>query len=453
MFNQTTKLMLKHFLTRNSLLVSSCAVLFLLFSSCHMEEATLSEGSKLSLNNTSIDIQHITTVTGTKVTAECIQETRSSGEIIQLCVPENWNGQLIIYAHGYVSEFEPLRLPDEANTFSPIISSLGFAFATTSFSQNGLAIQQGLQEIIQLKNTFAKKFGNPSITYITGASQGGIITALALERYPQLFNGGLSLCGPCGDFQRQVNYYGDFRVLFDYFFKGVLPGSVETIPDELIQHWETIYVPKILNAIRSNPLATRKLLAVGQAPYEDGNQSTIEETVIRVLWYNVFATRDAVLKLGGKPFENKDKVYFGSGNFFEDIRINTQVKRYVADATAKATIAQLYETTGNLNVPMVMEHTTKDPIQLFWHLSLYGLKTIKQGKAFNFTGIPVIRYGHCTFNEVEVLGGLALLILRVTGQELLTAKPLLEKGALENKVITQVEVNGKMTTKMSSKIF
>jgi hypothetical protein len=32
-----------------------------------------------------------------------------------------------------------------------------------------------------------------------------------------LYLGGLAICGPIGDFGQQINYWGDFRALYDYF--------------------------------------------------------------------------------------------------------------------------------------------------------------------------------------------------------------------------------------------
>ena len=40
------------------------------------------------------------------------------------------------------------------------------------------------------------------------------------------------------------------------------------------------------------------------------NPSTIVNTALDALWYNVFATNDAVQKLGGNPFGNKLTLVF-----------------------------------------------------------------------------------------------------------------------------------------------
>src|SRR5262249_55548636 len=142
------------------------------------------------------------------------------------CIPSSgWNGDLVVFAHGYTDvtqplDFQHLHLPD--GTYIPtLIQSLGFAFATTSYRQNGLTILEGADDIRELVLVFRALAGAPHHTYITGVSEGGLITALLAEQSPELFSGGLSTCGPIGDFRRQIDYIGDFRVLFNYFFPGV----------------------------------------------------------------------------------------------------------------------------------------------------------------------------------------------------------------------------------------
>ncbi|MDQ4141209.1 MAG: hypothetical protein M3142_11880, partial [Bacteroidota bacterium] len=250
------------------------------------------------------------------------------------------------------------------------------------------------------------------------------ITTLAMERYPQLFSGGLSLCGPCGNFRKQINYYGDFRVLFDYFFPGVLPGDAIHIPDKLIRHWDAVYVPAILQAIRKNPEAALKLLRVAKAPYDPNDVNTIGETFIRVLWYDVFATRDAIQKLNGQPYENCNRVYSGTGSHREDKKLNARVDRFTADRAALKTIARYYQTTGNIRRPLIKAHTSLDQVVPAWHLALYQAKIQAQGTKALFSGILVERYGHCTFTGEEIVAYISLLVQKVQGQPLAAGQQL-----------------------------
>ena len=79
------------------------------------------------------------------------------------------------------------------------------------------------------------------------------MTTLAIEQRPDLFAGGLATCGPIGDFQKQIDYFGDFRVLYDYFFPDILPGNATNIPTALVKDWPDKFQPRALDALSQNP--------------------------------------------------------------------------------------------------------------------------------------------------------------------------------------------------------
>src|SRR5205823_4600707 len=119
---------------------------------------------------------------------------------------------------------------------------------------------------------------------------------------------------------------GDFRVLFDYFFPGVvLPGSPIAVPDVLMQKWYAVYAPAVAGALAANPGRALELLRVAKAPFDPADPRTIVQTALDVLWYNVFATNDAAAKLGGNPYGNRLRWYFGSKN---DWALNLAVQRF-----------------------------------------------------------------------------------------------------------------------------
>ncbi|GEO03594.1 hypothetical protein AAE02nite_12580 [Adhaeribacter aerolatus] len=382
--------------------------------------------------------QQVKTVAGTTTLVGCTVETLKTGEIVQICVPENWNGELIIYAHGYVSEFESLALPTEAAAYVPLFTSLGYAFATTSYTENGLAIQTGIDNILDLRKRFIKEYGEPKYIYLTGGSEGGIVTTLAIERYPKLFSGGLSLCGPCGDFQKQINYYADFRVVFDYYFPNILPGDAIHIPDELIRNWETVYVPAIIQAITLNPAIALKILSITGAPYDPNNPTTIGQTFLRALWYDVFATRNAIEVLKGQPYDNTATQYVVPGNPAETLLLNAQVDRFSADKQALKNVEKYYQTSGDISIPLVKMHTTGDPTIPFWHFPLYQAKITAQDANALYTGIPIARYGHCTFTETEIALAFARLVQQVKSQPLVLAHQLAAQ-AQNGKIIASVQ--------------
>src|ERR1044071_6975911 len=61
-------------------------------------------------------------------------------QVVLICVPENWNRNLVIYAHGFVPPQPPFPLALPINeltigtTFVPqLFLAQGFAFATSSY--------------------------------------------------------------------------------------------------------------------------------------------------------------------------------------------------------------------------------------------------------------------------------------------------------------------------------
>lgn len=347
----------------------------------------------------------------------CVDGPQSTGAIYRICMPDSWNGDLVLWAHGYVDPQEPVAIPEgqltlpDGTSLPDIVNGLNYAFATTSYRDNGLVVPLAVDDLIDLVNVFETQEGAPGKVFVIGASEGGLITTLAVEDHPDVFDGGIAACGPVGNFNTQVSHFGDFRVLFDYFFPGILPGDGPDIPQEVIDNWDSVYEPAIVSAIQSNSSAIRQLMAVSKAPFDPTNLTSVIETVRGLLWYNVHATNDAIAKLGGNPFENSTKVYRGSNN---DYLLNWNVKRFSADPQALAEIAASYQTSGNLEVPLVTLHTRGDPIVPYVHEDLYTAKTISAGDWFMHLNVPIDRYGHCEFQAQEALFSFFLLQVLVT---------------------------------------
>jgi pimeloyl-ACP methyl ester carboxylesterase len=343
------------------------------------------------------------------VPGPCVPGALPSGARSLVCVPlSGWNGQLVVYAHGYVApglplDFYQLTLPD-GTPLPALLQSLGYAFATTTYRQNGLAILEGAADIRELVAAIGQVYPPPTRTYLAGVSEGGLVAALLAERSPELFTGALATCAPIGSFRLQTNYIGDFRVLFDYYFPGVIPGSPISIPLSVMQNWQTAYVPAITARLAADPARTAELLRVALAPSDPAQPPTMINTALNLLFYNVFGTNDAAAKLGGNPFDNRLRWYFGSSN---DVRLNRQVRRFAAARAAVASMKR-YETSGNLTIPLVTLHTTLDETVPAWHELLYigKVDTFDRGR---FVPLPVKRYGHCAFTTTEVLTAFGVL--------------------------------------------
>ncbi len=346
---------------------------------------------------------------------------QSSGAVYRVCMPEAscWNGDLVIWAHGYVDPNQPVGIPEDqlvldGVSLPALVNALGFGFATTSYSSNGLAVLQGVQDVTDLVGVFSSQQRAPGHVYLVGASEGGLVTALGVEQRPDVFAGGLATCGPVGWFQGQLQYLGDFRTVFDVYFPGVIPGPATAVPPYVMASWNGSYVPAIQAALAANPAARDQLLAVTHAPYDPANPATKDETILGLLWYDVFATNDAATKLGGNPYGNRYTIYTGSSN---DLLLNLLVHRYASDPAATTEVRNHYETSGKLSRPVVSLHTTGDPIIPYAHETLYDWKVAVSGSSALHDDLPVSRYGHCQFTAAEALVGFIDLLIKAGAQQ------------------------------------
>jgi dienelactone hydrolase len=140
------------------------------------------------------------------------------GGLYKIEIPDAWNGELVLYAHGYVpnqgAQGSALRVGN-----SPIREHLikeGYAWAASSYRCNGYVPGQGLLDTMALTDLFTKANGGrtPQRVYLTGTSMGGHVTLLGMHEFPTSFAGGLAMC-PAGP------------ELFDFF--AATAGAAEVI--------------------------------------------------------------------------------------------------------------------------------------------------------------------------------------------------------------------------------
>ena len=343
---------------------------------------------------------------------------QDSGSIYRICMPPpgEYNGDLMIWAHGFQDAGTPVEIPEDQLCLDDfcipdLVNGLGFGFATNSYSKTGLAVRQGMADIIDLVDIYAAEKGQPTNVYLVGASEGGVITALLVEGRPDLFDAGIAACGPVGDFPYQINYFGDARVVFDYFFPGLIPGDPFDPPQDLVEGWKLYYelVVKPVVFQPANLDRLNQLVAVARLPFDSSRYlETVEESLADVLRYSVVNFHDATQTLGGFPYDNQFRWYSGSNN---DLVLNLAIPRVAADPAAVIEMETFYDTSGDLEAPLITLHTTRDQQVPFFHELLYLGKTIESGAFLTrHVNLTADRYGHCEFTTAEVLLAVTLML-------------------------------------------
>src|SRR5687767_11667380 len=74
---------------------------------------------------------------------EVVDGRTGPGSVYRLVRPSNWNGILLLYAHGYVPRDLPVGITPDDELVISLVSARGFAVAVSSFSENGSVVKDG----------------------------------------------------------------------------------------------------------------------------------------------------------------------------------------------------------------------------------------------------------------------------------------------------------------------
>ncbi|MEV7332207.1 hypothetical protein [Micromonospora sp. NPDC093244] len=135
---------------------------------------------------------------------------RHAGYIIE--VPARWNGDLVLWAHGYRGQGTVLSPEPPAYELRQRLLEQGYAWASSSYDRNGFDIRSGVLGTRDLADHFGRTVRKPHRTYLAGVSMGGYVIGRSLEQYPGFYDGALPMCGVLGD-QTLLDFYLDYNLV------------------------------------------------------------------------------------------------------------------------------------------------------------------------------------------------------------------------------------------------
>ena len=332
------------------------------------------------------------------------------GSLYRLIRPPNWNGTLLVYAHGFVLPDQPVSLPPDGDLIASIVVPQGVAVAISSYSENGWAVKDGAQRTFQLLGLFTSKFGAPNRVYIAGASMGGLIAVKLVETYPDRFVGALPACGLVGGMQRQADYWGHVRGLFDFFYPGVLPGTVAAVPPG-IDVSQAIVAPATA-AMMADPSGALAIASIAQTPVPFANGVELIQSIATALAGHATSYPDLLEFTHGHAFfDNIETVYTGSLPPAVLGGLNAGVGRFAADPSALNYLDHYYEPTGDIQVPTLTLRTSRDPVLPGFNQLAFGATVAAAGQSDLLVQRTVDRYGHCNFLPGELAQAFSDLVL------------------------------------------
>ena len=330
-------------------------------------------------------------------------------------VPVNWNGELVLYAHGFRGTGLELTITNPR--LRQWLVTHGYAWAASSFSTNGYDVKQGVKDTHALGQLFNGLVGNPSRTYITGHSMGGHITGVAIEQYPSAYVGALPMCGVMGD-NELFDYYLDFNLVAE-----ALAGVPAQFP--FPANYQTAVVPGVKAALGTPYPAVlnaqgQKLFGVTQN-ISGGPRAAF--AISFGVWGNfLFTVGVSGGDIGvapGNVQDNSTAVYQIDSDPAlspDELALNAAVLRVKQDPQGRHPngLSNIPPILANFGIPVLTIHTIGD---LFVPLSMeqiYALRAADQGTANLLVQRAIRDHGHCGFAVPEEEAAFAALVNWVT---------------------------------------
>jgi hypothetical protein len=339
-------------------------------------------------------------------------------------VPANWNGRLVMYAHGYVGEGNELKITNPA--IRRYLIQNGYAWAASSYSKNFYDVRVGVEDTNALAlefNKIAKANGRelaaPSQIYITGHSMGGHITAAAIEdeafataNHKVKYNGAVPMCGVVGDTE-----------LFDYFAGAqVTAQALAGLPKYPTPNWLDIraqVTSTLFTTFPSAPTATGakfatvvKNLTGGERPMF--NLGLLAGGSFAAVW-GVFGSDGTVTGILNKNTLDTNRfTYTIDGDAPGSTALNNSVIKLTAAADANRLrtdgLRWIPKVNGEFKIPVVSLHTLGDLYVPFSMEQIYNKRVAAKGNSDWLVQRAIRGITHCDFTVAEQVEAFAEMV-------------------------------------------
>jgi pimeloyl-ACP methyl ester carboxylesterase len=315
---------------------------------------------------------------------------RLGGSVYQIEIPEDWNGRLVLEMHGYGELAPEARVapPD----FRRYLIGHGIAWGASSFSSTSLIPGRAADETAALWDYFARTYGRPSRSYVTGYSMGGAATHVAAERYPDRFDGALGLCGAAGQ-TYALGIGTDFFAAAAY-----TAGITQAEFDAAVGDVGGLVRDRIRPALEDPQVHERFEdividLTGGPRPFAREGIHAEEETN----WER------SELLVSAKLARNQDRPYrLGPVSDVSSEEFNSAVIRFPTNEEARQAFLDGSETTGNVQMPLLTLHSTGDGQVPFDQPRIYRRTVEEAGKGDLLVQRVIADPGHCGFRTTEI---------------------------------------------------
>lgn len=315
--------------------------------------------------------------------ARCWSGQAASGAYYWLAVPEDWNGVLVVHAHGGPRTATPKAEDpvEDLERFSMTVRE-GYAWAGSTYRRGGYGVRMAAEDTEQLRQIVWDFMGRPRRTILHGQSWGGNVAAKAAELYARdaegkvVWDGVALTSGLLAGGTRGYTFRADLRAVYQFYcnnhpkpdeaqyplWSGLPADSRLTRAQlaERVQQCTGVGLPEARRTAAQRVRLANILTVVGIE----------EDQLVSHLAWATFLFRDLVQQRldGLNPFDNSDTVYAGS---HDDAALNAGVQRFSADPEGLARLAYDADLSGLIVAPTVTIHGIDDPTVFVSHSAAY----------------------------------------------------------------------------------
>jgi pimeloyl-ACP methyl ester carboxylesterase len=337
-----------------------------------------------------------------------------AGGTYQIEVPDEWNGDVVYYAHGYRGHQRGLvaRMP---RLHEHLIDS-GFAVAASSYSTNGYEPGAAARDTYLLRDVFEREVGKPRRSYLYGASMGGHVIALMLERYPDAYDGALSVCGAVAG-KEILDYFLSWTLLAGHF-SGVELWREFSDGEAFSRAVREQVLPRLGKADALTESGERFKSAIRHL--SGGGRPSFEQGFRRAYNFNFALVIDGLSNPSpaNVVWQNADTEYeLTQGLALNSREFNEGIVRVAPDDGYEALYPDLAPMTGKIETPFLTMFTTGDLIVPVTIEQSYRHLVDDAGSGEYLVQRAVRRAGHCAFWMSELATAFDDMVVWVTQNE------------------------------------
>jgi pimeloyl-ACP methyl ester carboxylesterase len=315
------------------------------------------------------------------------------GAAYRIAKPDDWNGDLVVYAHGYQG---PATDPGDLES-PPIdrhLTGRGYAWAASAYRSKVYRPDWFLADTLALRDHFIRSYGPPRRTIVYAQSMGGYIAVAALELHPDVFQGALIECGTV-DGVGLVDWRTAYAAAAEYFSGLPILDASETV-------FRSLKFGRAFNFLMGTPGnyteygkrfdSVVKHLSGGDLPYRlEGMADQYGPNISP-------GTRPVDFRANADTRDVKFEIDPGLG--LDDATLNRAIRRVAPaqGARSRETNPVFAEFSGKIRVPVLTIHATADFRVPFRQEQEFRRRTIAAGTSRFLVQRAQRKVGHCVFD-------------------------------------------------------